>query len=97
MGRATYDDVVAHLKQRPRTTSCRDLLRLLEGLDFIVRAGSRGRHYTYRHPRIKGFRGNFDCGHGRNPDVLPVYIRDIIGVLEEYEPILRSQRSEGNG
>ncbi|UOD30490.1 hypothetical protein INH39_01700 [Massilia violaceinigra] len=89
MTKATYDEVLAHLKQRPRTTSCKDLLRLLEGLEFIVRAGSRGNHYTYRHPRITGFRGNFACGHGRNPDVLPVYIRDILGVLAEYESTLK--------
>lgn len=90
MSKATYDVVVAHLKQRPRTTSCQDLLRFLEDLGFIPRAGSRGNHYTYRHPKITGFRGNFDCGHGRNPDVLPVYIRDVLNILEEYESVLKS-------
>jgi hypothetical protein len=89
MSKATYDDVVAHLKQKPRTTTCKELVRFLEGLDFVPRAGTKGNHYTYRHPEIKGFRGNFDCGHGRNPDVLPVYIRDVLMVLEEYESILK--------
>lgn len=91
MTNARYDEVVAQLTQRRNTTSCKDLLRLLEGLDFVVRAGRRGHHYTYRHPDIAGFRGNFDCGHGRNPDVLPVYIRDILSVLSEYESILKNR------
>ena len=90
MSKATYDEVVAHLRQRPRTTTCKDLLRFLEGLGFVPRAGTRGNHYTYRHPKITGFRGNFDCGHGRNPDVLPVYIRDVVTVLEEYESVLKN-------
>jgi predicted RNA binding protein YcfA (HicA-like mRNA interferase family) len=85
MSKATYDDVVAHLTQRSHTTTCKDLLRFLEGLGFVTRAGKSGKHYTYRHPKITGFRGNFDCGHGRNPDVLPVYIRNVLDVLEEYE------------
>ena len=89
MAKATYDEVLSHLKQHRQTTACKDLLRFLEALGFIPRAGTRGKHYTYRHPKIDGFRGNFDCGHGRNPDVLPVYIRNIIVVLEENESVFK--------
>jgi len=90
MGKSTYDEVLAHLTQRRHTTTCKELLKFLEGLGFIPRAGTRGNHYTYRHPKIAGFRGNFDCGHGRNPDVLPAYISNVIDVLEEHESILKS-------
>lgn len=85
-----YDEIIAELRSRTGALRCADLARLLGGLGFVVRDCGKGNHKAYSHPRLPDFRGgNYDCGHGRNPVVKPVYVRKVIRTLEEWEDHLR--------
>lgn len=85
MAKQSCADIVAMFRQKAASTSCKDLIRALEMLGFVVKPGTKGKHHTYTHPKIGSFRGNFDCGHGRDPDVLPVYVKRVANILEEFE------------
>jgi len=57
---------------------------MLTDLGFKIRQGS-AQHHVFKHPHLHGFRGgNFNCD---NP-VLPVYIKNIIKILDEHEDTL---------
>jgi hypothetical protein len=65
---------------------------MLTRLGFLVRDCGKGNHKAFSHARLAGFTGgNYDCGHGKNPQVKSVYIRKIIRILENWEDQLRSQ------
>jgi hypothetical protein len=89
MAKLKYDGIVDQLRARKTTMRCDELVGHLEELGFIVRKGNNGKHHTFSHPKLAEFAGNFDCGHGRNPQVLPVYIGKVIKQLEKYESELR--------
>ncbi len=89
MPKIKYDEIVGDLRLRKASVRCDELIGCLEGLGFVVRRGRNGKHYTFTHPKLTGFSGNFDCGHGRNPPVLPVYIGRVIKLLDQYESELR--------
>jgi predicted RNA binding protein YcfA (HicA-like mRNA interferase family) len=92
MAKDLLDTVISDLKNRQKSLRCAELKKHLESLGFDVRKGSSGNHFTFTHPKIRTFFGsNYDCGHGRNPEVLPVYIKKAIKTLETYESELRSE------
>ena len=64
---------------------------MLDDLGFRIR-NAGGAHKVVSHPDLKGFRGtDFDCGHGRNPTVKPVYIKkNVIRVLENWKAELEA-------
>jgi hypothetical protein len=84
-----YRDVVARLTAEVATTRCADLVQMLESLGFHVTNRTNGNHRVYYHPelsRVSDFKtANFDCGHGRNPEVRPQYVRNVLRVLRIYE------------
>jgi len=84
-----YRDVVARLTAEVASTRCVDLVQMLESLGFRVTNRANGNHRVYYHPelsRISTFTtANFDCGHGRNPEVKPQYVRNVLKVLRNYE------------
>lgn len=74
------------LKQKKTNIRCKELIRYLEQLGFVVRDGKRGGHKVFNHPEIEGFfGGSFNCDHGKNPQIKPVYVQNIIKVIECYE------------
>ncbi len=85
MAKLSCREVIDLFRMKSATTTCKEVVRVLGDLGFVVKPGSKGKHHTYTHPRLKGFRAGFDCGHGRNPDVLPFYVKDIAKNLEEFE------------
>jgi predicted RNA binding protein YcfA (HicA-like mRNA interferase family) len=89
MAKLSCAEIIAIFRQKSASMSCKEVIRALESLGFIVKAGSKGKHHTYTHPKLVTLRANFDCGHGRNPDVLPVYVKSIANVLEEFEESLK--------
>lgn len=98
MAKPRYDDLVQALHQAARAGGenlrCDDLVRMLEGLGFVVTRGSSGNHYTFTHPSIAEFHGgNFNGGSGRNPQLKPVYVRSVLKVLRELEDELRMLES----
>jgi hypothetical protein len=80
---------IGRLDPRGPGIRCNELVRLLEALGFVVRRGRKGNHRSVEHPYLPGFRGtNFDCGHGRDPQVRRVYIRSLRRVIETHAEAL---------
>lgn len=76
---------------------CAELVKALEKLGFKVRDGSLGGHKVISHPGIPGFHGsNFNCGHRSTEQVLPVYIRKMLRLVENYETDIRKYLGEDN-
>ena len=81
VGKATYNFAIEQLRSRKVTTECSVLINFLRDLGYEVDKCSNGNHYVYTKVSIEYYGGNFDCGHGRDPKVLPIYISKIIKVL----------------
>ncbi len=80
---AVYDSVVEELKSSGASTRCSRLKQLLESLQFQVQRVKSGNHYVIRHRGIPGFLGsNYNCGHGTDPQVNPVYIHKLRRLIE---------------
>jgi len=86
-----YDGALAKLRSSGANTRCKDLTKILEDLGFKVRDGNSGAHKVFDHPSIPEFSGsNYNCGHGRNPQVRPGYVNRIITVVERLETEIRT-------
>ena len=80
----SYDHVRKEIKSAGASLRCTKLTSLLESLGFVVR-GKTG-HKVFKHPSIPSFHGgDFNCGHGRNPQVKRGYIGKIVKILDELE------------
>lgn len=91
----TVSDAIRQLEESIESLRCEKLVRLLKGLGFAVRKGSRGNHWVYSHRELENFHGsNFDCGHGRNRVIKPVYVRKVIKTLTKYREELENLRGE---
>ena len=67
------------------------MIRLLTNLGFSVRDGRKQGHKVITHPRLESFASAaFTCGHGRNPQVKPVYVASIRRLLESHADDLQS-------
>ena len=74
--------VIAEMKERKKKLRCQDLSDYLTKLGFIVRDGKRGGHKVFAHKELTQFgSGSFNCGHGKNPEIKPVYVTKIIKIL----------------
>jgi len=89
MAKATDDEVVNELKRKNST--CNEIDKMLSGLGFLVKPGTKGKHHTYVHPQLNGFLGSdYDCGHGKNPVPKHPYFWKILKVLKDYETDLHT-------
>jgi len=51
-----------------------------------VRDGRKQGHKVVTHPGLPGFTSiGFTCGHGKNPEIKPAYVRKVAGMLRAYE------------
>jgi hypothetical protein len=80
----SVSDVISRLEEAKANIRCSELVSLLEGLGFVVKARKKQGHKTVTHPKIPTAMSNFTCGHGKNPTVLPVYPIKIRRMLEEH-------------
>jgi len=88
---------ITTLKQKKKSTRCKELIQILEELGFVVRDGRRGGHKLYIHPDLTEFAGDgFNCEHGKNPQIKPVYVQRVIKTLEEFKDELSSLRELKN-
>ena len=78
------DDAIEQLRQQQASIRCSDLVQILTGLGFEVRSGRAPGHKVVTHPKIKGLYSNFDCGHGRSPEVRVPYVLNMRRVLRQY-------------
>ena len=83
------------LVQGRRNLRCIELTQILEQLGFEVRDGKRGGHKLLFHRQLSGFRSaSFNCGHGKNPEIKPAYISNILRILQIYEAELKEYLGE---
>ena len=62
---------------------CKEMEWLLISLGFSVRNGKKQGHRVITHSELAGFTSAaFSCGHGRNPTVKPVYVRQMLKMLK---------------
>ena len=80
---------------------CKDMIRLLEGLGFVVRDGKKTGHKVITHPTLVNFTSaSITCGHGRNPQVKPIYVASIRRLLVTHAEGLderKENRDDDNG
>jgi predicted RNA binding protein YcfA (HicA-like mRNA interferase family) len=77
------------LQESKATVKCSELCSYLEDLGFQVRDGRRAGHKIVTHPGLPDFYStSFDCGHGKNPEIKPGYIRNILKTLKVHEQVL---------
>lgn len=76
------DEVIARLKSRPAGLRCLDIVQALESLGYTVTPKKAPHHKVYGHSGTKNYSGgNFNCGHGKDPHVLPAYVRNVVAEL----------------
>lgn len=94
-----YTGVVTELRQRTKNMRCSEVRSALESLGFVVDPKGTAGHRAYKHPLISDFHGgSYDCGHGNNGEIKPVYVRNILRVLESYkDEILEILKGQKNG
>mgnify|MGYP001562473952 CR=1 FL=1 len=81
-----YDETIRAFRSAGASLRCSDAKKHLEDLGFVIRDGKKGGHKLFGHNGIPGFYGgDYNCGHGKNPEIKPAYIRKILTVLDEYE------------
>ncbi len=74
---------------------CNDMVRILSGRGLAVRDGGKQGHKVITHPKLEGFTSAaFACGHGRNPQVKPVYTGRIRQLLESHADDLRKLKED---
>lgn len=78
-------DTIITLQQRKAALCCEEVKSLLLNLGFEVRDGKQGGHKIFVHLGLPSFQsGSFNCGHGKNPEIKPAYIGNIIRVLNQH-------------
>lgn len=81
-----YEEIVNKLRQSKNNFRCNELIDDLGTLGFEVRSGKKGGHKIFTHDRIPDFTsGSFNCGHGTNSKIKPVYINQVRKTVEQYE------------
>lgn len=82
---ALVDDLIELWKGRKASLRCGEVATGLTSLGFVVKEGKSPGHKTYSHPLLPDFRGSsWNCGHGKNPEILSAYVVKIVGVLRQY-------------
>jgi hypothetical protein len=86
MSKLLFGQVVAKLEAAKRSIRCDELAEQLELLGFEVRDGKQGGHKIYVHDGLPEFKSaSYNCGHGRNPEIKPAYIRNVLRILRQHE------------
>jgi len=81
-----FNNIAHTLESGRRNTRCKDLIKALESLGFEVRDGSKQGHKVFLHDGLADFySSSFTCGHGRNPEIKPVYVSKTLKILRNYE------------
>ena len=82
----SVQDAIDELNSTGANLRCKRLVKMLESLGFVVKSKKSGGHKSFMHPDIRHFHGgNFDCGHGRDPEVKKVYIGIVKNILITYQ------------
>ncbi len=81
-----FNSVLERLRSAGTGIRCQELADMLMSLGFEVRDGKKQGHKVYVHHGVASFTsGAYTCGHGRNPEIKPVYIKNVVKLLREYK------------
>ena len=87
----SFEDVVKLLEESPTNITCSAMKKMLEDLGFDVVRGTKGNHHRFKHAKIPAFYGGkFDCGH--KPKLKPVYPKEVLAILLEFEDDLNPKK-----
>jgi len=91
-----FEAILQELESVRANARCRDIKGKLEKLGFEVRDGKRGGHKIFVHDGLPSFMSSsFNCGHGKNPEIKPAYVRKIIRILKEHESDIKKYLEKG--
>lgn len=86
----TVIEAIQALQQAGASMRCSELQRILESLGFEVRDGSKQGHKVVTHPRLEEFfSASYTCGHGKDPEVKPNYVRSMLALMKQYRDDLQ--------
>lgn len=86
MSKRILEEVVAELSAGKKSIRCDELAEQLNRLGFEVREGKSGGHRVFVHGGLPSFKsGSYNCGHGRNPEIKPAYIKNVLRILCQYQ------------
>jgi hypothetical protein len=89
-----FDDILGRLSSGG-AIRCQELADMLALLGFEVRDGKKTGHKVFVHHGVQSFTsGGYTCGHGRNPEIKPVYIRKVVTLLKQYKTELIQHTGE---
>lgn len=95
MSKITFDSVIADLGKRKGTIKKSEFINILELIGFTVRAGKRGKHYTYSHQAfVVHPGGTFNGEHGKDENIKVPYILNCIRLMRRYEQELKEYLGE---
>jgi len=77
---------------------CADLQKTLEAIGFEVKDRKKPGHKVVYHSRLSEMSEftttSYTCGHGKNPQVKPAYVKKMLGVIRRYESELKELNGE---
>ena len=83
------DEAREVLRARKANLRCTEVISILESLGFVVSSGKAPGHRLFTHPGLKDFfSSSFNCDHGKNPQIKPAYVTNILKVLATHETAL---------
>lgn len=91
-----YQKTLVTLKARKASLCCNEVVKLLEDLGFTVDSKTAG-HKVFTHRGLPEFySGSFNCGHGKNPEIKPAYITNLLRTLSMHEVGLKKFLEDKN-
>lgn len=83
------------LEDSGTTIKCSELRAHLEEIGSKVRDGKRAGHKIVTHSGLKDFYStSYNCGHGKNPEIRPGYIKNILKTIKFHEKALSDYLNE---
>ena len=83
------------LEDSGATVKCSELRLHLEELGYRIRDGKRAGHKIVTHSGLKDFYStSYNCGHGKNPQIKPGYIKNILKTIKFHEQALNDYLNE---
>jgi len=91
-------DTIQTLGNAGASMRCSDLQRALESIGFEVKDRKKPGHKVVYHSRLSEMSEftttSYTCGHGKNPEVKPAYVKKMLGVIRRYESELKELNGE---
>jgi len=91
-------DTIQALENAGASMRCADLQKALESIGFEVKDRKKPGHKVVYHSRLSEMSEftttSYTCGHGKNPEVKPAYVKKMLGVIRRYESELKVLNGE---